>query len=280
MPFCSGWSTTYGPLCAPWAVGGHDAGVRSAIGTMGQSGAMPDLSELQLAVTAERRARGFTSDSVRILALLIEELGEVARELKRTWSPNYDDLDAERLASEIADVFVLLSALASEWDPCLAENQKIIGTPEEFYDEEHPFYFPDAMADRTIEWLHGVRAQDARKPFFVYYSTGCSHAPHHVTRHWADKYKGEFDQGWDRLRAQTFARQKELGVIPADAELTARDPAFPGWDDVPDKLKRFYARQMEVCGVFRERGPQRRAGDRRDRAAGRARQHADHLDLG
>ena len=70
------------------------------------------------------------------------------------------------------------------------------------------------MADRTIEWLHGVRAQDAHKPFFVYFSTGCSHAPHHVTKEWADKYKGTFDQGWDELREQTFARQKDLGVIP------------------------------------------------------------------
>ena len=146
----------------------------------------------------------------------------------------------------------ILGGGSSQWDPCLAENQKIIGTPDEFYDEEHPYYFPDTMADRTIEWLHGVRAQDAGKPFFVYYSTGCSHAPHHVAPDWADEYKGQFDQGWDRLREQTFARQKELGVIPADAELTPRDEAFPAWDDVPDKLKPFYARQMEVYAGYSE----------------------------
>ena len=141
---------------------------------------------------------------------------------------------------------------ASQWDPCLAENQKIIGTPAEFYDEDDPFYFPDAMADHTIEWLHGVRAQDAEKPFFVYFSTGCSHAPHHVATQWADKYKGKFDQGWDKLREETFARQKDLGVVPADAELTPRNEAFPVWDDVPQKLKPFYARQMEVYAGFSE----------------------------
>src|SRR5580704_16964392 len=103
---------------------------------------------------------------------------------------------------------------SGQWDPCLAENQKIIGTPEGFYDKENPYYLPDAMADKTIEWLHGVRTQDAHKPFFVYFSTGCSHAPHHVAPEWADKYKGKFDQGWDRLREEVFARQKELGVIP------------------------------------------------------------------
>jgi arylsulfatase len=146
----------------------------------------------------------------------------------------------------------ILGGGSSQWDPCLAENQKIIGTPEEFYDEEHPYYFPDAMADRTIEWLHAVRAQDAGKPFFVYYSTGCSHAPHHVAKEWADRYKGQFDQGWDRLREQTFAHQKQLGVIPADAELTPRVEAFPAWDDVPDKLKPFYARQMEVYAGYSE----------------------------
>ena len=141
---------------------------------------------------------------------------------------------------------------ASQWDPCLAENQKIVGTPAEFYDEESPYYLPDAMADKTIEWLHAIRGQDAKKPFFAYFSTGCSHAPHHVSEAWAAKYKGKFDQGWDKLREETFARQKALGVIPADAELTPRDEAFPAWDDVPEKLKPFYARQMEVYAGFSE----------------------------
>ncbi len=141
---------------------------------------------------------------------------------------------------------------ASQWDPCLAENQKIIGTPAGFYDEENPYYLPDAMADKTIEWLHAIRAQDAKKPFFAYFSTGCSHAPHHVSAEWAAKYKGKFDQGWDKLREETFARQKALGVIPADAELTPRDDAFPAWDEVPEKLKAYYARQMEVYAGFSE----------------------------
>ena len=83
------------------------------------------------------------------------------------------------------------------------------------------------MADHAIEWLHGVRAQDADKPFFMYFSTGCSHAPHHVAQAWADKYKGKFDQGWDKLREETFARQKALGVVPADAELTPGTPRSP-----------------------------------------------------
>ena len=81
---------------------------------------MPELSELQFAVAAQRRERGFTSDPARILVLLVEEIGEIARELKKTWSPNYGDLDVERLGDELADVFVLLSALASAYEIDLA----------------------------------------------------------------------------------------------------------------------------------------------------------------
>ena len=141
---------------------------------------------------------------------------------------------------------------SGQWDPCLTENEKIIGTPEGFGDEEEPYYLPDDMADRTIEWLHAIRAQDPTRPFFTYFSTGCSHAPHHVADEWAERYRGKFDQGWDQLREETFARQKELGVIPANAELTPRDDAFPAWDDVPDKLKAYYARQMEVYAGYSE----------------------------
>ena len=141
---------------------------------------------------------------------------------------------------------------AGQWDTVLAENEKIIGVDPRYGDETEPYYLPDAMADKTIEWLHGIRAQDAKKPFFAYFSTGCSHAPHHVAETWAAKYKGKFDQGWDRLREETFARQQALGVVPADAELTPRNDAMPAWDDVPDKLKAFYSRQMEVYAGFSE----------------------------
>ena len=118
--------------------------------------------------------------------------------------------------------------------------------------EDEDFYFPDAMADKTIEWLHGVRAHGSDKPWFAYFSTGASHAPHQVRPEWSDKYKGKFDQGWDKLREETFARQKQLGVIPADAELTPRSDAMPAWDSLDENHKRLYARQMEVYAGFCE----------------------------
>ena len=90
------------------------------------------------------------------------------------------------------------------------------------------------------------------KPFFVYFAPGAAHAPHHVPKEWPDKYRGQFDDGWDVQRERTFARQKELGVIPADADLTARHAEIPAWDDMPDELKPVLARQMEVFAGFLE----------------------------
>jgi len=90
------------------------------------------------------------------------------------------------------------------------------------------------------------------KPLFMYFAPGATHAPHHVSREWSDKYAGRFDAGWDALREETFARQKELGVIPADAELTARPEEIPAWDEVDENLKPVLARQMEVYAGFME----------------------------
>ena len=117
------------------------------------------------------------------------------------------------------------------------------------------------MADKTIEWLHGVRAQDQAKPWFVYFSTGCAHAPHHVPEEWAAKYKGQVrPAAGTRYREETFERQKQLGVIPADAELTPRNDAFPAWDSLPDDQKALYARQMEVYAGYLARTPTRTSG--------------------
>ena len=119
-------------------------------------------------------------------------------------------------------------------------------TPEEGY------HFTEDMTDRAIDWVRQQKALMADKPFFVYFSLGAAHAPHHVPTEWSDRYKGRFDQGWDRLREETFARQQELGVIPPEAELTARPAEVPAWDDMEEQLKPVLARQMEVYAGFLE----------------------------
>ena len=90
------------------------------------------------------------------------------------------------------------------------------------------------------------------KPFMMYFAPGATHAPHHVPKEWSDKYKGKFDGGWDKLREETLARQKKLGVIPNDAALTARHAEIPSWDEMPANLKPVLARQMEIYAGFLE----------------------------
>ncbi len=114
------------------------------------------------------------------------------------------------------------------------------------------YHFTEDMTDHAIDWISQQKALMPDKPFFVYFAPGATHAPHHVRPEWSDKYKGQFDDGWDALRERTFARQKELGVIPADAELTERPAEIPAWDDMPDDLKPVLARQMEVYAGFME----------------------------
>jgi arylsulfatase A-like enzyme len=117
---------------------------------------------------------------------------------------------------------------------------------------EQGYHFTEDMTDQAIEWVRQQRALMPDKPFFVYYAPGATHAPHHVPPEWSAKYKGKFDDGWDAQRERTFARQKELGVIPADAVLTERPAEIPAWDDMPDALKPVLARQMEVYAGFME----------------------------
>ncbi len=119
-------------------------------------------------------------------------------------------------------------------------------TPEEGY------HFTEDMTDRAINWMRTQKSLAPEKPFFMYYAPGATHAPHQAPAEWADKYKGRFDDGWDKLREETLARQKELGVVPADTELSARHDEIPAWDDMPEQLKPVLARQMEVYAGFLE----------------------------
>jgi arylsulfatase A-like enzyme len=119
-------------------------------------------------------------------------------------------------------------------------------TPEEGY------HFTDDMTDRAIMWIRQQKALMGDKPFFAYFAPGATHAPHHVPPEWSERYRGRFDAGWDALRVQTLARQKELGVVPPETELTARPEEIPAWDDIPDDLKPVLSRQMEVYAGFME----------------------------
>lgn len=108
------------------------------------------------------------------------------------------------------------------------------------------------MTNQAINWIRYQKALTPDKPFFVYFSTPATHAPLHVAKKWIDKYKGKFDMGWDRLRKQTLARQKELGVVPPGAKLAPKPEAIKDWDALSDDEKKVFTRQMEVFAAYGE----------------------------
>ena len=137
----------------------------------------------------------------------------------------------------------------NQWYPAIYEGTIPIEpekTPEQGY------HFTEDMTNKAIKWTRQQKALMPDKPFFMYFAPGACHAPHHVSKEWIDKYKGKFDQGWDKLREEIFARQKKLGVIPADAVLTARPAEIPAWDDTPQNMRPIFAREMEVYAAFLE----------------------------
>jgi arylsulfatase A-like enzyme len=114
------------------------------------------------------------------------------------------------------------------------------------------YHFTVDMTNQAINWVKAQQSMTPDKPFFVYYATGAVHAPHHVPKEWADKYKGQYDKGWDQVRAESLERQKKLGVVPAGTKLADRPKDIKAWDSLPADQRRLFARQAEVFSGFLE----------------------------
>jgi len=140
-----------------------------------------------------------------------------------------------------------LAGESSQWEPAIVRNTTRVETPE-----KEGYHFTEDMTDDAIKWIRRQNAIAPAQPFFVYYAPGASHGPHHIFKEWADKYKGRFDQGWDKLREEIFARQKSLGWIPANTKLTPRASTMAAWADIPADEKPFQSRLMEVFAGYTE----------------------------
>jgi arylsulfatase len=131
---------------------------------------------------------------------------------------------------------------ADQFHPNLVENRNPVRPPA-----QADYILDRDLADHLIHWLEVQHTLRPDHPFFAYFASGSTHSPHMAPREWIDKFKGKFDGGWDKVREETFARQKKLGVVPADAALTPRPPELPAWDSLTPQMKRVYARMMEVA---------------------------------
>ena len=135
----------------------------------------------------------------------------------------------------------------SQWDPDLIYDNHQVEPPKS---AEEGYHLTEDLADRAIQFISDAKQVDPEKPFYLHFCPGATHAPHHVAKEWADRYKGAFEDGWDAYREKVFARQKELGILPQDAELSRHDPDVPAWESLTDDQRRLYARMMEVFAGF------------------------------
>jgi arylsulfatase len=133
----------------------------------------------------------------------------------------------------------------NQWAPAIYD-----GVVRVEHEPDPNYHFTTDMTNQAIAWARFQQAMTPDKPFFIYFAPGATHAPHHVPREWIEKFKGKFDEGWDKYREQTLARQIQLGVVPPGTKLTARPAEIPAWDSLSPDRKRLFARQMEVFAAF------------------------------
>lgn len=134
-----------------------------------------------------------------------------------------------------------------QWYPDLIYDNHAVNPP---YTPEEGYHFSIDIADRAVEFIGDQHVNAPDKPFFLYFCPGAGHAPHHIFKEWADRYKGVYDMGWDKLREVVFTNQKKLGIFYEDAELSETDPDVPVWETLPEDEKRLYIRMMEVHAGF------------------------------
>ena len=133
----------------------------------------------------------------------------------------------------------------NQWDPVLFENRNLVPRST-----KPDYHLTEDLADKAIAWTRQVTSIASDKPFFLYVAPGANHSPHHAPRDWIERFRGKFDAGWDAYREATFQRQKQLGIVPANAKLSARSEGLPAWDSLNPGQKQIYARMMEVFAGF------------------------------
>jgi arylsulfatase len=135
----------------------------------------------------------------------------------------------------------------NQWAPLIYDGVTLVETPA-----TPNYHFTTDMTNQAISWVRYQQALSPDKPFFMYYAPGATHAPHHVPQQWVDKYKGKFDQGWDKMREMTLERQIKMGIVPPGTKLAPKPADIKDWDKLTADEKKLFIRQMEVYAGFAE----------------------------
>lgn len=212
-------------------------------------GAVADMATAAPGYTSRRPNTAATiAEVLRLNGYSTSQIGKCHEVPTWEWSP-MGPFDRWPTGSGFEYFYGFIGGETNQFYPSLIEGTTPV-TPDR--SPQEGYHFSEDIAAKARQWLGQQRALAPDKPFFLYFAPGATHAPLQVPDDWLDRYAGEFDQGWDVVREQTFARQKELGIIPADSELTARPDGIPAWDDIADDMKPVLTRQMELYAAFLE----------------------------
>jgi len=234
----------------------HTAGVssptRAALLT-GRNHHTCNISIVTDMATAYPGATGKRPDSVAPLATMLRYNGYATAAFGKShetalWevSPS-GPTDRWPTRSGFDKFYGFLGGEANQWAPAIYDGMTRIEIPK-----APGYHLMTDMTNQAIKWMQAEKSLTPDKPFFMYFAPGATHAPHHVPKEWIAKYKGKFDQGWDKLREETLARQKKLGVVPPETKLAPKPEAIKDWDKLSADEKKLFARQMEVFAAFGE----------------------------
>jgi arylsulfatase len=212
-----------------------------------------NMSSITETATAFQGATGVRPNSVAPLAEMLRLNGYATAAFGKSHETPVWELSASGptdrwpTRSGFDKFYGFIGGETDQWAPTVWDGMNKIQI------EEKPgYHFMTEMTDRAIEWVQSEKSLTPDKPFLVYFAPGATHAPHHVAKEWIEKYKGKFDQGWDRLREETLQRQKKLGVVPANTKLASKPDAIKDWSKLSADEKKLFARQMEVFAGFGE----------------------------
>lgn len=160
---------------------------------------------------------------------------------------NSGPLDRWPTHSGFEKFYGFIGGETNQWAPLIHDGTTQVELPN-----DPNYHFTTDMTNQAVSWVRFQQALSPEKPFFIYFAPGATHAPHHVPKEWADKYKGKFDQGWDKIREETLARQKKLGIVPPNTKLAPKPTDIKDWEKLSADEKKLFTRQMEVYAGFAE----------------------------